>query len=121
MSSTGLWGYHGVPVLTSLQFRGRQDTEEVAESIRHPLCTSAYGGRVRKRQGQLERENLKAGTAIFYNLILVLMYCCFYYVLLVIQTIPGRVWEGPTKGIDWRFLGIMLEAAYPTSLQGCCA
>ena len=45
---------------------------------------------MRKRQGQLERENLKAGTAIFYNLILVLMYCCFYYVLLVIQTIPGK-------------------------------
>ena len=74
-----------------------------------------------ERQGQLERENLKAGNAILYNLILVLMYCCFYYMLLVIQTIPGRVWEGPTKGIDWRFLGIMLEAAYPTSSQRCCA
>lgn len=76
---------------------------------------------MRKRGGQLERENLKAGTAIFYNLILVVMYCRFYYVLLVIQTIPGTVWEGPTKGIVWRFLGIMLEAAYPTSSQGCCA
>ena len=69
-----------------------------------------------KERGQL--ENLKAGTAIFYNLILVVMYCRFYYMLLVIQTIPGTVWEGPTKGIVWRFPGIMLEAAYPTSSQG---
>lgn len=75
---------------------------------------------MRKRQGQLERENLKAGTAIFYNLILEVVYCCFYYMLLVIQTIPGRVWEGPTKGIAWTFLGIMLEAACPPSSQGCC-
>ena len=29
-----------------------------------------------KERGQL--ENLKAGTAIFYNLILVVMYCRFY-------------------------------------------
>lgn len=46
-----------------------------------------------KERGQLERENLKAGTAIFYNLVLVVMFCHFYYMLLVIQTIPERAYK----------------------------
>ena len=34
-------------------------TEEVAESISHPLCTSAYGGRVGKRQAWRSASDLR--------------------------------------------------------------
>lgn len=69
--------------------------------------------RVRKRWANLKkisRQELRS----FYNLILEVVYCCFYYMLLVIQTIPGRVWEGPTKGINLDISGDHVRGCLPS-------